>query len=122
MMFPAVYETLKASPGVTNIAGSAPLRAYAHGDAPQTPVPPYIVWLIVGSEPQNNLSERASSDRVSIQVDCYHQTDAGIKALAQEVRWSLETKYTYDGMIINERDRATGLYRVTLQFDCWQSN
>ena len=77
-MLPPIFQTLKASQAVKDIVGTNPPRVYRHGSAAQDASRPYVAWLVVTDDPHNNLSDLPPGDRVSIQVDCYHQTDAGI--------------------------------------------
>ena len=117
-MFPPVFETLKADAAVTAILGAAP-KVYSHGSAPQGAVPPYVAWLVVGGEPQNNLSSAPDSDKVSFQVDCYALDGAGVRTLATAVRDALERVCHMTGVVIDERETATKFFRVAMQFDYW---
>jgi hypothetical protein len=123
-MFPAVFQTLKASSAVKAIVGTNPPRIYRHGSAPQRPdgLPldqPYITWFMVSGVPENTLSSDTTPDRQTVQVDCWHQTDAGIEVLADAVRAAIEPTAHMTACIINEREPETLLYRVGLQFDFW---
>jgi hypothetical protein len=118
-MIPPIYEWLKTS-AVQAIAGTPP-RAYRHGDAPQDITRPYITWLIVSGTPQNQLSGTPLVDAVTVQVDCWHQTDAGVEALAVAVRNAIEPHADMTGIIINTREAETLLYRISLQFDVWHT-
>lgn len=123
-MFPPVFQWLKASTDVKNIVGTNPPRIWRHGSAPQTTdgkpaSSPYITWLIAAAEPANNLSDPVPVDRYSAQVDCWHQTDAGIETLATAVRDALEPHCVMTGVIANLREPETRLYRIGLSFDIW---
>jgi hypothetical protein len=123
-MFPPVFNWLKASNDVKAIVGTNPPRIYRHSSAPQTsdgkPMPnPYITWFFVGLQPLNNLSDPAPADRYPIQVDCWHQTDTGIEALAEAVRDALEPHGVMTGLIANLREPETRLFRIGLTFDIW---
>jgi len=119
-MLPTVYAWLKASTAVKAIIGNTP-RAYRHGEAPQDTTKPYVTWQIVSGSPENNLSESPPIDRITIQVDCWHLTDAGVESLAEAVRDAIEPHGHMTGIPINLRETETKLYRIGLQFDCWQS-
>lgn len=121
-MLPPVFQTLKASSAVKAIVGQNPPRIYRHGSAPQRPdgLPlsdPYITWFVVSDDPENHLSGTPPTDRVTVQVDCWHQTDAGIEALAIAARDACESVAHMTGMIGNEREKETKLYRIGLQLD-----
>lgn len=120
-MFPPVFQTLKASTAVKNIVGTNPPRIYEHGDAPQRPdnlplADPYITWFTPSDAPENQLSGTPPTDRVGVQIDCWHQTSSGIKALAIAVRDSVEGTAHMTNMF-NQRESETKLYRVSLSFD-----
>lgn len=116
-MLPPIFELLKAAPAVTAIIGVTPMKAYRHGAVPQGTVAPYVVWLVVGAAPENNLSDRPPADRIITQVDCYDTTDAGVEALAVAVRDALEGAAHMTGIPIDQQEAETGLYRIALQFD-----
>jgi hypothetical protein len=118
-MLPPVFQTLKASTGVKNIVGTNPPRIYRHGSAPQDREKPYITWFLVSGVPENTLSETPSTDRMSVQIDCWHQTDQGVETLAQAVRDAIEPYAHMTGIVLNEREAETKLYRIALGFDWW---
>ena len=119
-MLPPIYTWLKASNAVKNIIGTTP-RAYRHGDAPQDTTKPYVTWALVGGVPDNELSSVPVSDRYTIQVDCWHNTDKGVEDLAEAVRDAVESHAHMTSMPINGRDAETKLYRIALQFDVLQN-
>lgn len=114
-MLPPVFSTLKDASAVTEIIGSPP-RAYRHAEAPQDTTRPYVTWSASGA-PENQLSGLPSTDRVSIQVDCWHQTDQGVLDLGTAVRDAIEPLAHMTSFPIDQRDPETKLYRMTLQFD-----
>lgn len=119
-MLPPVFQTLKASAAVKNIVGQNPPRIYRHGAAPQGVDKPYITWSVVGAAPANNLTSTPPIDAYTVQVDCWHQTDAGIETLAEAVRDAIEPVAHMTGIPVNQRELSdTKLYRIALQFDWW---
>ncbi|MCC2632182.1 MAG: hypothetical protein K0S48_68 [Ramlibacter sp.] len=118
-MLPPIFALLKAAPAVTAIVGTDPVKVFRHGAAPQGTVAPYVVWSVISDVPENNLSDLPPTDRVTVQVDCYHTTDAGIEQLAIAVRNALEPHGHMTGMPINQRETDTQLFRIALQFDLW---
>jgi hypothetical protein len=124
-MFPPVFQTLKASNAVKNIVGTNPPRIYDFGKAPQRPdnLPlsdPYITWFAFGT-PENQLSGTPPVDRMTVQMDCYHQTSTGCKALATAARDACESVAHMTGMPVNEQETETKLYRIALEFDWFVS-
>ena len=115
-MFPLVYSTLSGSIAVTSIIGSAP-RAYRMGEAPQDVVKPYVTWSTISGTPENQLSGLPSVDRMQVQIDCWHTTDAGAEALAIAVRDAVEPIAHMTSMPAIGRETDTRLYRVSMQFD-----
>lgn len=119
-MLPPVFQTLKASAAVKAIVGTNPPRIYRHGAAPQDTSSPYITWTLAGAAPENNLSGLPPIDAMIVQVDCWHNTDAGIELLAAAARDAIEPFAHLTGIPINQRELgATKLYRISLQFDWW---
>lgn len=121
-MWPPVFQTLKGSDDIKAFVGTNPPRIYPHGRAPQRPdgVPladPFITWFQVTVAPNQSLSELPPSDRIPIQVDCYHPTDAGVRALALAARDAIEPFAVMTGAPLDERDTVTNLYHVALTFD-----
>jgi hypothetical protein len=118
MMLPPVFTTLKNAPDVTDIVAS---RIYRQGAAPQDTTRPYVTWFLVTGTPENELSATPSIDRMTVQIDCWHQTDAGVEALAVAVRDACEPLAHMTSIVVNEREPETKLYRFGLQFDWFVS-
>lgn len=125
-MLPPVFQWLKASTDVKNIVGTNPPRIWRHGAAPQSNDgqaigQPYISWFVATATPENNLSDTPPVDRQGVQVDCWHQTDAGVDRLAEAVRDALEPYCHMTGVIADLREPETRLYRMGLTFDIWHA-
>jgi len=123
-MLPPIFTTLKASTDVKNIVGQNPPRIYRHGSAPERPdnLPlsdAYITWFVVTDTPENNLSSLPPTDRVNVQIDCWHQTDAGIVLLATAVRDAMEPVAHMTGVPVDTKEIETKLYHMALTFDYW---
>jgi hypothetical protein len=118
-MFPAVFQALKASAAVKAIVGTNPPRIYRHGRAPQDTTRPYITWAVIAGAPENHLSGTPPTDRVTVQIDCWHQTDSGVEALATAARDACEPYAHMTAIVANDQEPETKLYRVGLQFDWW---
>jgi hypothetical protein len=115
-MLPQVFQALFNNVAVNAIVQN---RIYRHDSAPQGGLKPYITWGLISGVPENTLSELPKIDRLPIQVDCYHQTDAGIVELAQAVRDAIEPLAHMTNIPINTREEDTKLYRITLEFEWW---
>jgi hypothetical protein len=115
-MLPPIFRLLKASVSVAAILGAQP-KVYRHGQAPQGTQPPYVTWTVIGGAPENTLSEAPSTDRIVVQVDCYHSTDEGIEQLAAAVRAALEGDAYCTGIPLDQREPETRWFRMALQFD-----
>lgn len=118
-MLPPVFTTLKASQMVKDIVGTNPPRVYRHGSAPQDTSRPYITWFVVSGVPENNLSDPPPTDRVTVEIDCWHQTDAGIELLAGAVRDAVEPIAHMTAVVVDMREPETQLFRIGMQFDWW---
>lgn len=114
-MLPLIYTWLSASAPVVALVGD---RIYRHGHSPAQGDRPYLVWMLVAGVPDNNLSDLPPSDRMTVQVDCWHPTDNGVEALATAVRNALEPRGHMTAIPVDTRDMGeTQLYRISLQFD-----
>lgn len=118
-MLPPVFQALKASAAVKAIVGTNPPRIYRHGQAPQDPTRPYITWFVVTGTPQNNLSTVPDIDALTVQVDCWHQTDGGVELLAAAARDACEPSAHMTQIGPNDYEAETKLYRIGLTFDWW---
>ena len=116
-MLPPVFVALKASTAVKNIVGQNPPRIYRHGSAPQDTAKPYITWQMITGTPENQLSGLQPTDRVTVQVNCWHQTDTGIELLADAARDAIEPFAHCTSMPVDQQEPDTKLYWIALQFD-----
>lgn len=116
-MLPPVYNTLRASSAVVVALGN---RIYRHGRAPQGETEPYCTWFLVNGTPENHLSGLPPIDRMTIQVDLWSRARDGdklIERIAIDVRNAIEPFAHMTGQPIDERESATNLWRLALQFD-----
>ena len=116
-MFPPIYATLKNWPAVFAIVGE---RIGAHGEVPQDTTRPYVTWQLISGTPDNCLADTPPNERDTVQVNCLHQTDAGVRALALAVRNALESIGHVTGIPVDQRDPETRLYWVALQADIFE--
>ena len=117
-LLPPVFQALKASDAVKNIVGTNPPRIYRHGAAPQDAIAgPYITWLLVAGVPENNLSDTPPFDRMTVQVDGWHGSDAGVELLALAIRNALEPYAVSTQILLDDFESETRLFRIGQQFD-----
>jgi len=115
-MLPPVYATLAGEAGVLALLGDPP-RISRHGRAPQDSARPYLTWGLVVSTPENTLSETPSMDRATVQIDCWAMNSSEVVTLAQTVRDVMESVAHMTSVIVDEREAATKLYHIAMQFD-----
>lgn len=114
-MTPPVYNLLHASPTVVGIVAD---RIGAHGQVFPDELRPYITWQTVSGNGELTLDRgRAPNDRASVQIDCYHATESGLRTLTEAARSAVESDSYYVGLVADERDEETRLFRMALQFD-----
>lgn len=112
-MFPPVYRTIRST-AVQGIVGD---RIARHGEIAQDERRPYIVWQIVTGIAHDHLSGPPGSDFTTVQIDCYHEDDAGVETLARAVRAALDAALVVNRVTVNNRDTSTRLYRVAIDAD-----
>lgn len=115
-MFPPIYSTLRASSAVVAIVGN---RIGRHGEIHGDATRPYITWQQINVVPENELSAAPDTDLVTVQINCMHETDAGVEALAKAVRDAVEPFAHITGMPVDQRDAETRLYWIAIQLDWW---
>lgn len=113
-MLPPIFNILTAAPAVSAIVGQ---RIYPHGEAPQDVSRPYVTWFVVSGVPENVLDGVPDMDRSTVQIDCWHQTSAGVVQLASAVRNAIEPHAHVTNLFLNQREPETKLYRFALQLD-----
>lgn len=113
MMFPPVYRTLRTA-NVIAIVGD---RIGRHGEVGQDETRPYITWSIVVGNPHDHISGSPPSDFTTVDINCWHPTDAGIEALALSVQSALDAAGHHNRVRVNQRDPDTRLYRVGIEAD-----
>lgn len=116
-MLPPVYNLLRASAPLVALVGD---RIYRHGSAPQGVKHPYLTWFQVNGTPENTLSERPGMDRSTVQIDAWCGGATGDKqceTVAEAVRDALEDYAHMTSVPIDQREQATGLWRIAEEFD-----
>lgn len=85
---------------------------------------PAIVYTRAGTEPVDSLGGSSGLDAVRVQLDCYAQTFDEVKALAMAARPLMESA-AFKGLLRSEFDAYepdTKIYRVSMDFACWQKS
>lgn len=113
-MLPPIYSILSSASAVSAIVGN---RIFPHSDAPQDVTTPYITWFLVDAPPEIVLDGTPPFDRMTVQVDCWHPTSAGVVSLATAARNALEAQCNVTNFPVNGRDAETRLYRIAIQLD-----
>lgn len=113
-MLPNVYQTLR---GNATVVSTVDKRIYRHGSAPQNVVKPYITWFIVTGTPVDVINAAPCSDRDTVQIDCWSETDESIEIIAYAVRQALDSNLISNRIVINMRENDTKLYRIAIEAD-----
>lgn len=116
-MLPPVFTLLAASVPVTALVGSAPVRVFPAGQAPEKTPLPYCTWVLVAGIPQNQLGEAPLVDQLPVQIDVWAATYDAALDVAAAVRDTLEPHAHMTNVALPGRDPDTRNYRVTMQFD-----
>lgn len=90
MIAPPLFKICAASPAVKQALGTAPVRLFAFGQAPQNTPHPYGVWQIIAGSPYNYLADRPEVDAYTVQIDVYGKDGATARAAATAIRDAIE--------------------------------
>lgn len=115
-MFPPIFQVAAADPDVTALLGTAPVRLWPFGEAPEGAALPYAVWQLISGSPENYLAGRPDIDGFSLQVDVYAATGASARTVGAALRDAIELSAHITRWGGESKDEATGRYR--LSFDC----
>ena len=90
-MIPDIHAVLSGSGALTAIVGQKIFRTAAPETLNSVRVEaPYVVWSIVDSFPENNLSELPETDNSRIEIDCYSKSQAQSKAMCDAAQAAIE--------------------------------
>ena len=99
------------------VFGTAPVRVFPAGRAPEGAVLPYAVWQIFGGVPENYTSGAPDADSFSVQVDVYAKTVSEVRAGAEAIRDAVEP-YAYITAWRGESiDQTTKNYRYSFDIN-----
>lgn len=120
------FQIADASAAVKALLGSAPLRLWPFGLAPQKGKPgytvPYAVQQVVYGTPQNTLSCPPDIDNFGVQFDVYAANASAAWQIAYALRDAYQGSYNQvTAWNLEGVDEETGLYRVSFTVDFWPS-
>lgn len=118
-MYPPIFAVCAADAAVLALLGSAPVRLYPFGEAPQGVALPYAVWQTVNGSPENYLGGRPDMDQFTLQVDVYGSGIDSVRNAASALRYAIEPVahiVSYGG---EGRDPDTKNYRYSFTVDWW---
>jgi hypothetical protein len=116
-MFPPIFQVAAADPGVTALLGTAPVRLYPFGEAPEGTPLPYAVWQVASGSPENYLAGRPDLDGFTLQIDVYAATGASARAVGAALRDAIELRANITRWGGESRDPETGSYRISFDAD-----
>lgn len=116
-MIPDVYATLSAASTVTAIVGARIYRT----TAPQGETQPYVVWQLVTSVPENNLSNLPDMDDQRVQIDCYSLSQSQCRELGKAVRNAIEVVTHIVSGPWEDHESDTKLFRWSMDAEYWES-
>ncbi len=119
-MNPDIFTILKATPAVTALLGSNPIRFYPWASAPEKPVTPYATYGVFNGNPENYTDQAPDITRMGTQIDIWTST----AAQAQQIFNAINAALNGVGHLISYQstnsDDTTGLYNARMEFDFWQ--
>jgi len=116
-MIAPIFSVCSASPSVTALLGTDPVRLYPFGMQDDDVVYPYAVWQGIGGMPENYLSQRPDADSYSIQVDVYADTPTEVISVARALRDAVEPHAYITRWGNQGRDPETKRYRYSFDVD-----
>ena len=117
-----IFRFLAASPEVTALVGTAPVRIYQTmapdvGTAARPTKGDYITWNTAGGAPENYVSNRPGIDRGRFQIDCWSEDRNRCRQLAKAVRDALEGHGHMVALPQDDYEDETKLFRWMLDFE-----
>lgn len=116
-MYPPVFATLAATPAVTALIGTSPVRCYPAGEAPQGVVSPYVTWQVIAGSPENYLSGSPDTDIFACQLDVWGATLSSVHSVAEAVRDALEAVAYVVAWRGETKDAETNRYRYSFDVE-----
>ena len=116
-MMPPIFHPVAASAAARAALGTAPVRFFPFGGAPQDVALPYAVWQTVGGAPENYLGNPPDADVCTVQVDVYAAEPDSAAAAILALRDAIEPHAHITLWLGGKRDDATGRWRSTFRLD-----
>lgn len=116
-MQPPIFKVCAASPAVTALLGTNPVRLFPFGEAPQGVAYPYAVWQVVGGAPENYLADTPDVDGFNLQVDVYAKTSAVATDVATALRDAIEPEAYITRWGGQGKDSTTKTYHISFDVD-----
>lgn len=118
-MNPPLFTILKNTPAVTALLGTAPLRVFPWGRAPQNVVKPYAVYSVYNANPENYLDQVPDIDNKGTQLSIYAATADSLQSCYIAVRNALEPQAHMLSFATPDLDADTDLFSCRMEFDFW---
>ena len=112
-MYAPIFAVCFADAAVGAALGTAPMRLYSFGQAPQGSTAAYATWQSIGGSPENYLGDRPDIDQFALQVDCWAATVSEVRAVAMALRDAIEPHAHITRWGGESHDAATGLFRYS---------
>lgn len=119
MTIKAIRDHLVADSSVTNLVST---RIY-YNHAPLNSETPFVVLLIVGNSPVNNLAGEESLVNDRVQIDCWSKKYSDSDSVATAIKDSLATATTFSAVRTGKDslfEIETDLNRVMLEYSIWK--
>lgn len=120
-MYAPIFAVCSASPDVTALLGTAPVRLHLFGEAPEGVTKPYVVWQTIGGDPENYLEGRPNTDKFELQIDVYGTTASQVRSVAKAIRDAIELTAYVTRWNGESKDVLTKTYRYSFDVDWWVS-
>jgi hypothetical protein len=118
MIEETIFQLCKASPSlVSALTADGVLKVFEFSRAPQNIAAPYVVWQLIGGEPDNTLACKPGSDDFTVQFDVYADSGAQARAITVLLRDALEGSCYITRWGGETRDYETKLYRSSFDTD-----
>lgn len=116
-MIPDIFQAVSGNSGLTSLIGSAPVRFFPFGEAPEKTVYPYATYSVVNGLPQNTMDGPPQIDDLGTQIDVWAETADSCLDVAEALRDALEPLGHMTSIGNMERDPDTKSYRIRMDFD-----
>lgn len=122
-VLPSLAEIIANSSAVKALIGTAPIRFYPLGAAPQGVAAPYVTHRAIDVVPQNTLSELPYTDGSRVQLSCWSDNTGtgvtGVQTLARALRDAIEPFHHVLAIRDMGRDFDTQRWRIDLDVSVW---